>query len=333
MYDKTVALTISRRSFIKTVTACSGLYLFNSSAFASNKSPQTLRFGLIADLHQDIMYDATERIRTFTGAMNKADADFVCQLGDFCAPNERNREFINSWKSFEGSRYSVIGNHDMDGGYKVEQTVSFLDMPANYYSFDNKGVHFMVLDGNNPGGKAKGRNRYVDKAQRDWIKSDLNATLRPSVVFIHQPVDGHNNGLENSSELRALLEEMKTPTGVPKVIACFCGHNHDDSAVCINGIHYIRINSASYLWIGSRYKKEMFNKEIHRKYPSISATVTYKDPLWAFIEIDPAAGSIIVKGMQTSWVGPTPWERGISKKVKDPKVVAPRISDRRISLL
>jgi hypothetical protein len=44
------------------------------------------RFGVISDVHQDIIPDAADRITAFVAAMTKARADFVVELGDFCIP-------------------------------------------------------------------------------------------------------------------------------------------------------------------------------------------------------------------------------------------------------
>ena len=317
----------SRRSFLKTVSFCSCACLSQSFTFGSRKIPVVLRFGLIADVHQDVMHDGCQRIGAFVEAMNKAKADFICQLGDFCWPHERNREFLEHWRAFDGPQYHVLGNHDMDGGYTREQTVALLGMPGKHYSFDRKGVHVMVLDGNEPGGKSKGYKRYISKEQLSWISKDLEATSLPTIVFTHQALD-HSAGVENSEDVRKTFEEAKTETGQKKVVACFCGHHHDDQARQINGIHYIRINSASYTWLGGQFKHESYSKDIHREFPWISHTAPYKDPLWALVEMDLTRGCIVIRGKKTSWVGPTPWELGIDKETKDPNVCAPRISDR-----
>jgi len=324
---------IERRSFLKAVSLSAGTFLLQScsSTTDSEGDPRAvLRFGLIADVHQDVMHDGPQRIKAFAEAMNEAKADFVCQLGDYCRPHEGNLDFLGCWREFEGRRYHVLGNHDMDGGYTREQTVAFLGMPGRYYSFDCKGVHVVVLDGNDPGGKSKGYKRYISHKQLSWISSDLKATSLPAIVFIHQALDD-STGVENSEDVRRILEEAKTRTGQKKVVACFCGHHHDDQAKQINGIHYIRINSASYAWLGSKYKHESYSKDIHREFPWISHTAPYKDPLWAFVEMDLTKGRLVVTGKKTSWVGPTPWELGIDRNTMDPDVYAPRISDREIS--
>ena len=120
---------------------------------AMNKSSdqtQRITFGICADIHQDIMHDAPDRLRAFVDAANAANVDFSVQLGDFCVPSEDNRPFLNIWKTLNGPGYHVLGNHDMDGGYTREQSVSYFSMAGRYYSFDMKGWHFVVLDGNDP---------------------------------------------------------------------------------------------------------------------------------------------------------------------------------------
>lgn len=319
-----------RRFFLKTASLFTSVHLFKPLAFACNGKPAILRFGLIADVHQDVMHDSPRRIGAFVAAMNKAKVDFVCQLGDFCQPHERNRGFLERWNRFEGPRYHVLGNHDMDGGYARKETTAFLGMPGRHYSFDTKGVHVIVLDGNDPGGKSRGYKRYLSRNQLRWITADLEAVSLPTIVFIHQTLDD-DAGVENCEDVRKILEQATTVTGRKKVVACFCGHHHDDQARLINGIHYIRINSASYSWLGSKFKHESYDKEIHEKFPWISHTAPYRDPLWALVEMDSTGGRLIVKGKKTSWVGPTPWELGMDKKMKDPAVCAPRISDRTVS--
>jgi len=321
---------LHRRSFLKTASFCSGVYLFEPFAHSANENPPILRFGLIADVHQDIMHDGHQRIKAFTQAMAKAKADFICQLGDFCWPHERNRGFLERWEQFDGARYHVLGNHDMDGGYTREHTVAFWGMPGKHYSFDTKGVHVMVLDGNEPGGKRKGYKRYVSQEQLAWIRGDLKTVTRPTIVFSHQALDDAT-GIENSEEVRKVLEEAKTKAGQNRVVACFCGHHHDDQATQINGIHYIRINSASYSWLGEKFKHESYSTDIHDKFPWISHTAPYRNPLWALVDIDLTKGRLVIKGRKTSWVGPTPWELGIDTQTKDPEVCAPRISDRVLS--
>ena len=291
--------------------------------------PETLvRFGLIADVHQDVMHDASERIAAFGKAMQTQQADFVCQLGDFCQPKPANRDFLETWNSIELPRHHVLGNHEMDGATR-EQAVAFLDMPSRYYSFDTKGIHVVVLDGNDPGGVAGGYPRFVGAGQLEWLANDLAVSKLPAVVFSHQPLDEMTDGgVENRAEVRTVLEAARTKAGQTKVIICFAGHHHDDRAARINGIHYVRVNSASYVWLPAAQKRHSYSEEIHQKFPVIERVAPYRDPLWAVIDIDTAARTITVTGRETTWVGLSPEQRSADTGSYDPRFVAPRITGR-----
>jgi len=117
---------------------------------AGGVEPQakSVRFGICADVHKDIMHDADERVRAFVERMNGEQVDFTIQLGDFCRPTPRNGAFLAIWRSFKGPSYHVLGNHDMDGGFTREQTVAYYKMPGRYYAFSHGGFRFIVLDGN-----------------------------------------------------------------------------------------------------------------------------------------------------------------------------------------
>ena len=98
-----------------------------------------------------------------------------------------------------------------------------------------------------------------------------------------------------------------------------------------NGIHFIRINSASYLWLPAAFKHESYSKDIHKEYPWIARTAPYREPLWALVEVDLTQGRLTVTGKETDWVGPSPWKCGVDEKEYDPEVRAPRISDMALS--
>jgi hypothetical protein len=219
----------------------------------------------------------------------------------------------------------------MDGGFSREQTVAFYGMPNRYYSFDRKGVHFVVLDGNDPGGKAPGYKRFIAEEQAAWLARDLADTDLPCVVFSHQPLD-HPNGVENGAEVREMLESARREDGGQKVLACFAGHLHKDYALRVAGIHYVQVNSASYYWLPRQFVHESYDQEIHRAHPWIKHTAPYREPLWAVVTLDLAGKVLAIEGRTTEWVGPSPWELGAAEAGLDPETIVPRISDRRIPI-
>lgn len=104
-----------------------------------------VRFGVFADLHQDIMHDGPDRIQAFIDQMNREQVDFIIQLGDLCFPKPENERILHIWNHFTGSKFHVIGNHDTDISSR-EAFMAFIGMEHNYYSFDFGDYHFVVLD-------------------------------------------------------------------------------------------------------------------------------------------------------------------------------------------
>jgi 3',5'-cyclic AMP phosphodiesterase CpdA len=239
---------IPRRAFLtRTAVSCAPFILPWEISAEIRSSLKAIRLGLCADPHKDIMHDADERLQVFIDAVNRDRPDFILQLGDFCCPYDRNRSFLNIWEQFKGPRYHTLGNHDRDGGFAWQQVQDFLGMPHRYYSFDQGGWHFVVLDGNerNPINPEPGYPRYIGSVQLDWLRQDLGKAKAATIVFSHQSLEDEG-GLENRSEVRAVLEAANAAAGWRKVGLCLSGHHHIDFQRVINGIQYVQVNSMSY---------------------------------------------------------------------------------------
>lgn len=298
-----------------------------------NRKFAKIRFGICADLHQDIMHDAAQRLEAFIDDMQHQKPDFIIQLGDFCRPYEHNQPILNVFNRFSGPRYHVIGNHDMDGGFTREQVVAYWKAKGTYYSFDIKGYHFVVLDGNeeNPSpGRPSGYARWIGPSQLKWLQEDLDKTNLPTIVFCHQGLDNDYGGLENGTQSRLVLERANERAGFRKVQLVFSGHHHQDYRNYINGIHYIQINSMSYQWLGSKYAHIRYSEAIDKSHPWIKSTAPYKDPLWAMVELLPD-GQLSLKGRKTVYVGPSPEELGMPE-YEYGYLNRPLISDRKLLL-
>jgi len=321
---------ISRRKFIKSSTIAGIAITLPLKAFSSISEKNPVHFGLIADVHKDVMHDADERLQTFITSANKKDLDFVLQLGDFCRPYDYNKPFLNIFDSYEGEKYHVLGNHDTDGGFTQEQVKAFWNMPSNYYSFDKKGVHFIVLDGNDPNPKPwSGYNRYIGDEQKQWLINDLKQTNKPTIVFSHQSLELEYDGVANMQEIRKILEDVNNTSGFQKVLCCISGHTHTDYATKINDIYYVQINSASYRWLGGDHKVIRYSKEVDEKFEWIKYTIPYKDPLFTFIKIH--NNKITIEAKKTKFVGPGPEEMNLPKTLPNDPIV-PKISKYKLDL-
>ena len=340
---------ITRRRFLRDSAAACGTSLFMIPQLASLAGPELVkeenrlvRFGVMTDVHKDVMHDADHRLEVFINRMTQLRPDFVIQMGDFCVPIPENQAFLEIWKRFDGPRYHVLGNHDMDGdgkhrpdkayAFTPEETMAFWGMKKRYYSFDVQGVHFIVLDSNEKGPEQKPYYRYILEEQAEWLRQDLAGTPFPTVVFIHhsleRDVDGvGNQGVANQGSIRAILEPPKLNSGEGKVIACFSGHHHRDYVRRIRGILYPQINSMSYHWLGGAFVHDSYGPEIAKKYPDLKYTAPYKDPLYALVTLDRKRGFLQIDGVKSEFVGPSPWELGASREKLDAATLTPNLSD------
>lgn len=320
--DGITAMT-DRRRFLATLAATAAV--FPLPLRAAGESRRKLRIGLLADIHKDVIHDADERLAVFVDAMNREKVDAVIQLGDFCQPKPVNQPFLEKFNTLACPKYHVLGNHDMDGGFKREQTVAFMGMKARYYSFDLGGFHFIVLDANDkPEGWKGGYPSHIAADQLAWLKEDLEKTKLNTFVLSHQSFE-RPACIDNQAEVRAVFEAAKTPDGKRKVAACLNGHWHIDHHRDINGIPYVHVNSASYFWMGGKYKHERLEPELAKKFPYVSYTAPYKDAVFTVLEIDPAAGKFSLSSSKSEWIGLSPAEMKFESKDEELDWVRPEI--------
>jgi predicted phosphodiesterase len=256
-------IVFSRRRFLIIVSlAAIGLLIVVSLLVKRIKEP-VVRFGMITDVHyadrepaKGRFYNQSlDKLNEFIRKMNREKVDFIVELGDFKdqdpVPNEANTlKYLSTVESvfqkFNGPTYHVLGNHDMDGITKtqflerVENTGISKD--KNYYSFNQKGVHFIVLDGNySLDGKDYNKDNYtnveswIPTEQVNWLEEDLKANKLPAIVFIHQLLGdskGMKKSAQNAPEVRRILEQSGN------VLCVFEGHVNSERHSVIKHIHY-----------------------------------------------------------------------------------------------
>jgi alkaline phosphatase len=226
-----------------------------------------VRFGVITDLHyadrdsvSGRMYrESAGKLAEFVEAMNREKADFVIELGDYkdqdIQPDPAKtlaylRTIEAVFAGFRGPRYHVLGNHDEDSLTKPEflGAVENTGIPAGRtsYSFDVRGVHFVVLDPNfRSDGREFARGDFawedcnLPPAELDWLKADLAAGQGPAVVFIHQQLDGEGAYyVKNAAAARDIL----AASGRVRVV--FQGHRHEGAFSEIDGMAYFTLKAA-----------------------------------------------------------------------------------------
>ena len=315
---------MKRKIFKFTVLACASLVMIAGLSACRTTKEKPVRFAIASDFHAPDIPDGEHRVATFIKAANDEKVDFIIELGDFCRLDSASQVYRDLWNSFPGDKYHVIGNHDMDR-YTFEEYTQGMNMPARYYSFDQGDFHFIVLDGNNlfDGKKythyaranyyvdAKKR-AHIDPEQMDWLKKDLAATNKRCILFSHQSIE---EALNHGDDVRKILEAENQRACFKKVVMAFGGHNHSNYSKEINGITYVQINSASYVWIGEPTQTEKrYSKEINDRFGGIlKYSMTYTEPLYAIVTLNSKGATL--KGTDAEFVPPTPKDLNMNDSV------------------
>ncbi|MBM3426584.1 MAG: hypothetical protein FJX97_06285 [Bacteroidetes bacterium] len=321
---------LDRRSFIKTslLTSCSFL-LPPAILDLWAGEEQSLRLGLITDLHKDIIHDADLRLQTFLETLKGVSPHAKIQLGDFAIPKKENQSFIDLFNQGSIPSLHVMGNHDLDEGYTKEQVIQSFGMSAAYYAQVIQGIRILVLDGNDPGSpkSTAGYASYIGKVQQDWLDQELTTSKEPVLILSHQPIAGIYT-IDNATEIQALLSAHAS-----KIILAINGHAHVDQFLKVGGVSYLHLNSASYYWVGEKHSHLSMDAATHAVYPSLSRTCPYAEVLFGILTLDRKKGTLTLTGRKSSWIGPSPLELGygILSKEEQELYLQPQISYRKIS--
>jgi len=247
---------LSRRAFLRsgTLWLAAGALASSDTAGAQESPEPVLRVGLITDLHHAekeaannrFYREARTKLRESIDHFNRTGVDSIVELGDIIDAAEDLQDEIGYLQAIEAEfararaeRHYVLGNHCVWLLTK-EQFREHTAAKESYYSFDRGGFHFVVLDACfRQDGVPYGERNFewtdtdIPPAERDWLRSDLDRTTLPVIVFAHQRIDLENRyAIKSSPEVRAILERSGS------VRAVFQGHSHQNDYREIGGIHY-----------------------------------------------------------------------------------------------
>ncbi len=320
----------SRRDFLK-VSSVSMLSLAIPESVLNlfSKDSKTLSFGVISDLHQDIIPDGKERLESFLTEMTAQKPVALIQLGDFAIPTPENQSLIDQINSFPTSVFHVAGNHDIDGGYSWDEYLKSYGMTTSYYSEMSNGIKIIVLDGNEAGSPTykSGYFSYIGEKQQNWLIEELTSAQVPVLIVSHQPIAGIYT-IDNSVEIQQILSRFSD-----KILLAINGHAHVDQHIEVEGVNYLHFNSASYYWVGEKLSHPSYPAEVHIKYPQLQNTCPYSESLFGLITIDLKNKKIQIHGKKAEWIGPSPFELGYSilSEAEQGLYLNPKISPRKIN--
>ena len=255
---------ITRREFLGlSMTLAAGVLFGACGRYVQreggSRRDSSVRIGVVTDSHyaeldplnNRFYSESLEKMTECVELMNDMGVDLLIELGDFMngAP-ENNIEHLKAieavFSTFDGPRYHVLGNHDMDGLSKAQfqSEIENTEIPqaSTFYSFDRDGLHIVVLDANYTSdgshydtGNFHWTDSNIPAEQLEWLAQDLEDADRPVIVCVHQLLDEDEGShyINNAAEVRQILEESG------KVLAVFQGHQHQGQYNLVNGIHYV----------------------------------------------------------------------------------------------
>jgi Icc protein len=269
----------NRRQFLATAGAA-GVSALCAPSLAADVQDFTFLF--ITDTHLQPELDAAAGCHQCFQKARAIKSDFVIQGGDHVfdalqvnatRANSVFDLYAKTEQDLGMKVYHTLGNHDCFGvyppsGVAVSDPLYGKKMYAErfgrtYYSFDHKGVHFIVLDsiGITSDRAYEGR---VDAAQLAWLKSDL-AALAPSapvIVSIHIPLVTGSEAYMPPPPAAPLHHGLSVANAF-EVIALFDGHNvlgvlqghlHINEKITWKGVPYMTNGAVcGNWWHGTRW--------------------------------------------------------------------------------
>ena len=221
------------------VAACSPNQATRSSAAApaaaTRAAASTLRFAVYGDTrtNNEVHQDIVNKVLTFS-------PDLVLQTGDLVHDGDA----LDQWMKFDEITSTmrrripycpVRGNHDVGKKHYYEARVARCFGAGNklFYSFEQRGVHFVGID----------TEQALDpeSVQYRWLQADLAAARgagRFIIPFFHKAivsVGPHSVEMDVQS-LRPILHALFRQYGISLV---FQGHDHHYYHARLDGITYV----------------------------------------------------------------------------------------------
>jgi 3',5'-cyclic AMP phosphodiesterase CpdA len=259
---------MNRRNFLRssgwTAAACAlGGVQARAQAVQPRPSLSTdsFTFAFFTDVHIESELDAPQGTALAMDIVNSSDAEFAICGGDhvYDALKVSKERIIDQYQLYTEAEkalrlpvWHVLGNHDVAGletgmsSHDVIYGKAMFEKTFNtptYYTFQHKGVTFIVLDSI----LIKGRDWHpeIDLKQMIWFERVLQSTAgAPAIVISHVPLvtsmasygPGSNSSVydpvSNADVMVPMLEKYN-------VIALLQGHTHIVEDVHRHGIQYV----------------------------------------------------------------------------------------------
>ena len=309
---------MKRRDFLKTggaLLAASALPVSLIKVSFAKNSPENFTFAYISDSHITHI-KGNKFVNNWDRGLERAVAetnlmdpkpDFIFYGGDIAQLGKKEEidHGLEILSGLKAKTHHVMGEHDyyLDLGEYWRKQIG-----PDHYSFDHKGVHFLVINSiltyekwmhkkwdkgmdrmlqmarlDNPNGQPF----MIGDAQLKWIKEDLEKVSKdtPIVVFSHSPLQkihrGWNFWTEDAEKIQALLKPFS------KVNVLY-GHVHQIQTNQIGNISFNAAMATAWPWpYPSTYKQAA------TYLPTLTVEMNRADPFferdatgWQFIDMN-----------------------------------------------
>jgi len=233
-------------------------------------STGSFTFAFFTDVHIEPEMDAPQGTELAMELINASEAEFAICGGDhvFDALKAHKERILDQYELYAEAEktlrmpvWHVLGNHDVAG---LETGMSHHDAifgkalfqkifnTPTYYTFQYKGVNFVVLDSI----MIKGRDwePAIDITQAAWLERVLESTKgTPSIVVSHVPLATSMPSYGPGSNSKVYQPVLNASYIIPMleyydVIALLQGHTHISETVHRMGIHYVTGGAVSGNW-------------------------------------------------------------------------------------
>jgi Icc protein len=266
---------LDRRQFVSIAAGAAAAAAFAPSSVAQGS--EDFEFLFFTDTHLQPELNAAKGCDMAFKKMRGDKAAFAIQGGDHIfdalgVPTTRSLSLFDMYDKTEQDLglkvYHTVGNHDVFGIY-TESGMKPTDplygkkyftdhIGKRYYSFDAKGVHFIVLDSIfiTPDRHYEGR---VDDEQLAWLRADLAAqsSTQPILVVSHIPLvtayDLYNDEVVAANPRPHQLAVANSNHIFPlfhgkNVLGVLQGHTHVNELVEWQGVPYMTSGAVSGNW-------------------------------------------------------------------------------------
>ncbi|RCH54774.1 metallophosphoesterase [Mucilaginibacter hurinus] len=301
---------MNRRNVLALLAALPAVSILEKAEAAPLK--KSFRIVHITDTHVEAEKNSGKHMRAcFEKIMAmKHKPDVIFHTGDVImdALNTDKDSVAAQWKTWHTAcaaltipiRYA-IGNHDVwslkNKGtaplYEKKWAVEELKLPNRYYSFEQGGWHFIVLDSTVPVNETT-YTAHLDDEQFTWLSAELKsiAANKPVMVLSHIPIfssciidwskvdagEWKVSGAlmhTDSKKLRDLFAQY------PNVKTCISGHLHLLDTVIYDGVTYCGTGAVSaYWWMNNKFQRTNAGYAVMDLYADGTFSRYYEDFKW-----------------------------------------------------